>query len=342
MYFAMLCVLALLFLTPTPISAVSFNLALSNAGPGHAIAAWIPQFEREYGHTVTPIHFDDDYLGKEILSELEAGTTQYAAFGWILSDVPTIGPYLYDLSDKVLDDDKLRWHDVAAFFKDSGLVYDGKIVALILDGDYHMFNYRSDLLESWGEVPPTTMAEMVELAVKYNGTDMNEDGEPDFGFCHNGGSIGEQFTGMLFMGYYASGFQTKGTQEGVWFDVETLEPLIDNEVFDELATLFKTASKEGTDQAFMFDAGWNVRHVFLSGRCLFHLDWMDVPVSLVTSNITSPYMTKYDSNQSMRPWVSTPGKVATTRPPGSLEVWDLETSSRRACDTQLCPYATGP
>ena len=42
-----------------------------------------------------------------------------------------------------------------------------------------MVYYRSDLIDT----PPTTWDEYLTIAEQFNGQDLNEDGEPDYGSC---------------------------------------------------------------------------------------------------------------------------------------------------------------
>ena len=80
-------------------------------------------------------------------------------------------------------DSQLDWQDIGPFFRDFNATYNGKVYTIPLDGDFHMVYYRSDLLEKDGLKPPATWDDYMTIAQKYNGQDLNGDGEPDYGSC---------------------------------------------------------------------------------------------------------------------------------------------------------------
>ena len=94
------------------------------------------------------------------------------------------GPgYLLDLTDRVQNDPQLQWNDIAPFFRDYNATYNGKVYTVPLDGDFHMVYYRSDLLAKDGLKPPATWDDYLTIAAKYQGQDLNGDGQPDYGSC---------------------------------------------------------------------------------------------------------------------------------------------------------------
>ena len=82
---------------------------------------------------------------------------------------------------------------------------------------------RTDLLEHFNLSIPETWEELVEVARITNGTDSDDDGIPDYGFCQPG-----------CMGYYPlsavlmSLTQYRGTTSGGWIDPDTLHLLFNS------------------------------------------------------------------------------------------------------------------
>src|SRR4029077_10541905 len=90
-----------------------------------------------------------------------------------------VGPgYLLDLTDLEKNDPQFNQQDIAPFFRDYHSVYNGKNYTVPLDGDFHMVYYRSDLLAKDNIKPPATWDDYMTIAKKYQGQDLNGDGQP--------------------------------------------------------------------------------------------------------------------------------------------------------------------
>ena len=87
------------------------------------------------------------------------------------------------LEENATQDRALDWQDITTYVRKNNLVYDGTVLALPLDGDLILLYYRQDVLNEFNLQVPNTWAEWLELARRFNGTDMNEDGKNDFGTC---------------------------------------------------------------------------------------------------------------------------------------------------------------
>ena len=88
-----------------------------------------------------------------------------------------------------------------------------------LDGDFHMVYYRSDLLKKDGLNPPATWDDYMTIAQKYNGQDLNGDGEPDYGSCIAKKKGAQSYWWIISIA--AGLLQAKGTDEGAFFDTAT-------------------------------------------------------------------------------------------------------------------------
>ena len=93
--------------------------------------------------------------------------------------------------------------------------------------------YRADLLKEAGFNPPTTWDEYLKIAKYFHGKDLNEDGKPDYGSClsKKPGNV----TCWAMWSIAASLLQSHGTQQGAFFDPETMQPLVKNAGFAKAA-----------------------------------------------------------------------------------------------------------
>ena len=120
-------------------------------------------------------------------------------------------------------DSQLDWQDIGPFFRDFNATYNGKVYTIPLDGDFHMVYYRSDLLEKDGLKPPATWDDYLTIAQKYNGQDLNGDGEPDYGSCIAKKKGAQSYWWIISIA--AGLLQGKGTNDGAFFDTANMNPL---------------------------------------------------------------------------------------------------------------------
>jgi hypothetical protein len=100
---------------------------------------------------------------------------------------------------------------------------------LMADGDFFIPAVRIDLLERDGKPLPHTWDDLMELAKFYNGTDLNDDGIKDYGLCiypHTGSGFNDAWIPKLMYSTWATTDQTRGIQEGFFFDKRTFKPHI--------------------------------------------------------------------------------------------------------------------
>jgi multiple sugar transport system substrate-binding protein len=109
------------------------------------------------------------------------------------------------------------------------------------------------------------------------------------------------------LGSRAGGYmQYKGTGQGMFFDVNTMKPLINAAGFVRALTEWKDIQKFGPANMVNFDTG-DVRAAFPGGQAALAIDWGDIG-SLSTDKKTSVIQ----------------GKLGAVILPGSKEVWDRE------------------
>lgn len=281
-----------------------------------------PDFEELTGANIeiTTVPFAELY--NSILTDQTTGTNSYDAF--VMSpqwnaDFVAAG-ILADLSDDVANDPDLQWDDIAPFFRNYIATYNGNIHVIPLDGDFHMVYYRTDIFEDAGVTPPRTWEEYLVAAAQFNGTDLNGDGEADYGSCIPKVRQGQSFWWII--DFASARLQTQGTGEGVFFDLETFNPLFGpNPAFIEALELFKQTGDYGPADELVIDLN-STRDLFLTGRCALTMDWGDIGALSI------------DPERS-----TVQDQVGTVVIPGSTTVLDRTTNEMVACDDMTCPYA---
>jgi multiple sugar transport system substrate-binding protein len=281
-----------------------------------------PEFEAETGANieVTTVPFAELY--NTILTDQTTGTNSYDAF--VMSpqwnaDFVAAG-ILEDLSSYVANDANIQWDDIAPFFRNYIATYNGSIYVIPLDGDFHMVYYRTDVFENAGLEPPKTWEDYLAAAAQFNGTDLNGDGEADYGSCIPKVRQGQSFWWII--DFVSGRLQSQGTGQGVFFDLDTFDPLFGpNPAFIRGLELFNETTQYGPADELTLDLN-STRDLFLTGRCALTMDWGDI------------------GSLSIDPERSTvQDQVGTVVIPGSTEVLDRSTGEMVACNETTCPYA---
>ncbi|MBC8171261.1 MAG: extracellular solute-binding protein [Anaerolineae bacterium] len=279
-----------------------------------------PEFAAMTGATINVVTVPFGDLYQTLLTDMATGTNSYEGFVFApqwMGDYIVPG-YLEDLSPYIAADTVIEWDDVGQFFREFSATYDGKTYAIPVDGDFHMVYYRTDVLESLGMEPPKTWDEYLAIAAAANGTDMNGDGEGDFGSCI-AKKRGEQ--GYWWISSIAAGFiQTQGTAQGGFFDAETFTPLVNNPGFIRALEIYAETNQYGPPDELNIGVG-DTRGLWVAGRCALTLDWGDIGSLAVAEGSLA---------------VDKTGAVIT---PGSTMVLDRATNELVACDETTCPYA---
>jgi ABC-type glycerol-3-phosphate transport system substrate-binding protein len=105
---------------------------------------------------------------------------------------------------------------------------------------YYLF-YRVDVLSNTSTAVPETWTDLLEAAAKLNGTDTDGDGEPDYAICLNidpGCKLSYFFLSIL-----APILQTRGFTQGIFFDRDTMEPLVNNAGMEHALALYANLTK---------------------------------------------------------------------------------------------------
>ena len=123
-------------------------------------------------------------------------TTTYAAGGANLdhhtpkcTTVIKEAPYKYGVCTCVVYFTKyahpcIQWDDVLPFVRERHVTSFGKVVAFPMDVNINLLFYRTDVFDRFNLAgPPRTWDEMLEVAERLHGQDMDGDGAGDWGVC---------------------------------------------------------------------------------------------------------------------------------------------------------------
>jgi multiple sugar transport system substrate-binding protein len=299
---------------------VAINVLTLTQPLGATVEKRAAEFESLTGVNITVKSASYSELYETILSDLTTGTNQYDVViltpNWMPDYIES--GYLRDLTENVNNDPDLAWEDIAPFFREYGHVYDGKIYSVPIDGNYHIMYYRADLLSKAGFEPPDTWDEYLEISKYFKGKDLNDDGEPDYGSClaKKPGNV----TYWAMWSIAASMLQSQGTQQGIFFAPDTMEPMVNNAAFAKALDIYKATSAYGSPD----ELEWGLndgRQAFIAGRCALALDHGDIGTLALSKSSKIK------------------GKLGTAIMPGSTEVLDWETEELVACDKFTCPFA---
>ena len=230
------------------------------------------------------------------------------------------------------DNARLQWEDVLPKPRKMGEYRkDGatNIDFLMYDGESFVPIIRLDLLEKHNIPLPNTWDELADLVNFFHGKDLNEDGEPDFGICHfpRFGHFDDLWwPAEMLYSTWATTQQTQGTEQGFFFDVETMEPLL-SDGFRYSTELWKNLWEKG--ESSETDA-------FQEGRCAVGYgppgSWKRIflqGVSRKDVNGTVLWQPTMKSGEYAEPY-----RFKTF---GSTRVVDSETGRLVACTPETCP-----
>ncbi|MEG4227219.1 extracellular solute-binding protein [Microcoleus sp. N9_B2] len=124
------------------------------------------------------------------------------------------------------------------------------------------------------------------------------------------------------MGSFVTPFlQSQGTAQGVFFDPDTMKPLVNNPGFARALEIYKQTMNYGVPQDQNLSQA-KARALFLGGRCAMTLDWGDVGTLAI-----DPAKSKVIN------------KIGAFITPGTTQILDRKTNKLVACNKFICPYA---
>ncbi|HEX5823967.1 MAG TPA: extracellular solute-binding protein [Candidatus Limnocylindrales bacterium] len=304
----------------TKFAGVNVNILTFN-GPQVAepLQRRAPDWEKLTGGHVNVVAVGFQTIYDKALLDASTGTNAFDAYvfnpQW-LGDFTGPG-YLLDLTDRVNKDPQLDWQDIGPFFRDFNASYNGKVYTIPLDGDFHMVYYRKDLLDKDGLKPPATWDDYLSIAQKYNGQDLNADGQPDYGSCIAKKKGAQSYWWIISI---AGGLlQAKGTNDGAFFNTSDMAPLFgQNEAMTKALETYAKTAEFGAPDELNQDVG-ATRGAFTTGRCALTMDWGDIGT--------------------LTPGTYAQDKTGATITPGWKQTLDRASGKLVNCDATTCPNA---
>jgi len=271
---------AALSATVVPAVAAEFDGVTVNilTRPGYVIAGPLAErgadFEALTGAKIVVTEVPFAEIFPKIQNDWATGTNSIDvgvfAAGWGV-ELDAAG-LLEDLDPYVAADDKIDMDDIAPYFREFGQKVGGKTKLLMVDGDFQMVYYRTDILEAAGLEPPKTWEDYLDVASKIHGQDMNGDGEADYGSCIFKKRNAQSY--FAIQTFAAPIVQTQGTAQGFHFDNATMTPIINNAGWKKAFELYKETGKYGPPEELNMDIG-DTRALFKAGRCGLIVEWGD-------------------------------------------------------------------
>ena len=191
--------------------------------------------------TVTPIDVPYQEMVSEAEEDVESGRNTFDAYIIpymnLHGGTSRLADRLMDLSTfTVANVNDIAWHTIGRYFRAYSSLYEGQVIMLPLAGDFVSLFFRADVFTVYGMAVPRTLEEYTLASQALNGTDMNGDGEPDYGSCmEQDGAMSSE----VFAVWITQTLQYRGTFQGSLFDTDTLTPLLANPAVQESIKLWK-------------------------------------------------------------------------------------------------------
>lgn len=292
-------------------SGITLNaLTLSTPVLGEPFMLHAEQFEKLTGAklNVNRVGFPEFY--QETLLGLKKGKYDVITYGsmWIAD----VKDYLEPLPQEMLD--SAQYQDVLPHYK-SIASWGDLPIQVPIDGDRHYLQYRKDLLEdskfqtefekaSGKKLKvPRTWPELQEIARFFHGKKLSDDSTIS-GIAEV--TVSDALLGNYFIKRAAPYAKHPDVKGGFYFDLETMEPLINSPGWVE-------ALQDFVDAQDLYPVGgqkmsfWEVIQTFGRGNVVFSDSWDD------------PFIEAMEPGNKLR------NNVAAALSPGSKRVWNRQT-----------------
>jgi len=275
-------------------------------------------WEKKTGGKVKLITSPWAELYPKMLSSFLLGSKKYdIAIGvasW-LADFASNG-FIVPLDAYIAADTELDWLDIMAVYRERISSFAGKIYAIPLDGDNHLFYYRKDAVLNpeyqakfkakygYDLAPPETWDQHRDIAEFFNAWDWDGDGRDEYGVVEP-----MRLNGQALYTYFSRAapyVSIPGQAGGLHFDPETMKALVNSPGHVKALEDWVQAIEFGVPGMINFDSG-EVRSVFTVGEGAEAIDWGDIGVMVNTS-----------------PESTVKGKVGYSVMPGTTRVWDYK------------------
>lgn len=282
------------------------------------VQMFAPDWERLTGAKVKLITAPWGELYPKMFSSFALGQALFdiviAPAAW-LPDFAEAG-FLTPLDVLIGADPYIAWGDILPVYRDRIVSWGGKIYAVPMDGDNHIFYYRKDALGNpeyqvrfkakYGydlPVPPRTWKQVRDIAEFFHGWDWDGDGHMNYGVVEPRRYAGQ--ADWCFFSRTVGYVALPGQPGGQFFDPVTMRARINSPGHIRALEDYVEIMKFGVPGMINMDSG-EVRSVFAAGLAAMAIDWGDIGV-----------ISDVGEESKVR------GKVGYAVLPGSTEVWDF-------------------
>lgn len=224
--------------------------------------------------------------------------------------------FLVPLDDFIAKDKRIDWNDILPVYRERICSYAGKIWAVPMDGDNHIFYYRKDAIENseykkkfkdkygYELTAPKTWKQHREIAEFFNGWDWDGDGRAEYGIVEAMRKDDQAY--WTFFSRAAAYVSIPGQPGGLFFNPDTMDPLINCPGHIKALEDWIKAKEFGVPGVVNMDSG-EIRTVYTVGEAAMAIDWGDIGVMADTS-----------------PESTVKGKCGYSIMPGTTKVWDYK------------------
>ncbi|HIC96553.1 TPA: extracellular solute-binding protein [Candidatus Bipolaricaulota bacterium] len=290
------------------------------------------EWEAKTGGKVELITAPWGELYTKMMASLTLGTGTFDLLlhpaAWQPDFVPFLVPLdgSFDPEVNVFTDARLNWNDILPVYRERIASWAGVVYSVPLDGDLHIAYYRKDCIENpeyqaafkakygYDLRPPKTWQEYRDIAEfftlnpetgKLEGWDWDGDGEPEWGFVEAMRKAGQ--ADWFFLSRVAAWVADPDRPGAMFFDPDTMEPLINSPGHKEALKLWKEMVQFGVPGILGFDSG-EIRFQYAAGKACLAMDWADIGIIADTD-----------------PASVVKGKVGYMILPGTTKVWNYKT-----------------
>ncbi|MCF8083733.1 MAG: extracellular solute-binding protein [Deltaproteobacteria bacterium] len=296
---------------------------------GEPTALHAKQFEELTGAKVNVVHVPFGDLFQRIMIPFQTGQNAYDVLFYGSLWIGDFNQYLAPVPEKYRNTKSMQ--EVTKNYRDVA-TWGDVMVQFPVDGDRHYLKYRTDVFDNpkmqekykkdTGKElrVPTTWEEYNEVALYFTGWDWDGDGEPNYGTAEVAKRDDLMFSAFISRAApYAKNPHVKG---GFFFDLETMEPLINTPGWVRGLELFVEAQKAFPPGGNNFGLGDEI-FSFGGGQTLMSYSWDDAFIQAMQKD--SPIR----------------NKVAAAPLPGAAKVWNRKAGKWEEFDPpNRAPYIT--
>jgi len=296
---------------------------------GEPTALHAKQFRELTGAEVNVVFVPFGDLFQRVMIPFQTEQSAYDVLFYPSLWIGDLNPFLAPVPGKYQDTSGMK--DVTTSYKDVA-TWGDTMIQYPVDGDRHYMKYRTDVFdnpkmqklfkEKTGRIlaVPKTWEEYDEVARVFNGWDWDGDGEKNYGSAEVVKRDDLMFS--AFISRVAAYAKHPDVKDGFFFDLKTMEPLVNTPGWVRGLEMFKKAQEFMPPGGNNFGLGDEI-FSFGGGQALLSYSWDDA------------FIQAMQENSRIR------NKVAAAPLPGSYDVWNRKTGKWDKFDTpNYAPYIT--